>query len=626
MNLPEDDQRTVFINRLTAERKERETRRKQEDFFTTLQAACRGYLARKLFSKAVRNEFDELLSSFTDLDKERELPECRSVLKVGFLFLRNSSCLRDIERYLKLCRYLIVSVSITNLQCSFPSLFLSKNYIQRSNNFILKLFINVCGLIGNLKLTKVADGKALSIFVLLMVTYSNCNSWALVRNNQKICLVLNSMCSKITCTVFLDPQNYSLLSSCLCKMVSDGRLLVPSPTLNGLFTLLFRAVKDVNFNASEFILFIKECLTCPALITHLSPASIDLLLTNDVFGLCLTALLNSNDIFAILTGNESLFLLANLTHLCAMNLERLIECLIDWTEVVGRLLSRCDDFILRNKDTCSHWHPIFGWYCQPVPHGQVLCSNEGALPLVIMQLKNLWSKPVIKCLFKDVLHSSTSTERTTVSKLSSDSQSDLTLSIQKLWKKLNSIRADTKLASQAQRLPELSIIVIVCQVYQRAMHTFSTLSSDITAGLCREDFLLPHLFTYIVSFSPADNGLTYVLNLLSSHSDNISHFAPLILFANCAATVISILDEDEMYEQEKPFTLEQLRTLAKFCNHFCFRVIWKSYMEINDAINSPLFSSLYQLCMLLYNRDCRRSFTSEIPKFWLAPYDFLSER
>lgn len=33
-----------------------------------------------------------------------------------------------------------------------------------------------------------------------------------------------------------------------------------------------------------------------------------------------------------------------------------------------------------------------------------------------------------------------------------------------------------------------------------------------------------------------------------------------------------------MYEQDGPFTLEQLCAIAKFCNIFCFRVIWNSYI------------------------------------------------
>lgn len=41
----------------------------------------------------------------------------------------------------------------------------------------------------------------------------------------------------------------------------------------------------------------------------------------------------------------------------------------------------------------------------------------------------------------------------------------------------------------------------------------------------------------------------------------------------------SILDEEEMYEKGGPFTVEQLSAIAKFCNLFCFRVIWNGYIS-----------------------------------------------
>uniref|UniRef100_A0A0M3JC92 HECT-type E3 ubiquitin transferase n=1 Tax=Anisakis simplex TaxID=6269 RepID=A0A0M3JC92_ANISI len=78
------------------------------------------------------------------------------------------------------------------------------------------------------------------------------------------------------------------------------------------------------------------------------------------------------------------------------------------------------------------------------------------------------------------------------------------------------------------------------------------------------------------------------------------------------------LDEEEMYEKGGPFTVSQLCAIAKFCNHFCFRSVWNGYVNTQQLSNCALFSSVYQLCMLLYNRDCRRSFTKDA-KFWLAP-------
>lgn len=43
------------------------------------------------------------------------------------------------------------------------------------------------------------------------------------------------------------------------------------------------------------------------------------------------------------------------------------------------------------------------------------------------------------------------------------------------------------------------------------------------------------------------------------------------------------------------------------------------FLDFDQWSSSQLFSSIYQLCMLLYNRDCRRQFTKD-HKFWIAPF------
>lgn len=90
-----------------------------------------------------------------------------------------------------------------------------------------------------------------------------------------------------------------------------------------------------------------------------------------------------------------------------------------------------------------------------------------------------------------------------------------------------------------------------------------------------------------------------------------------------------------MYEDGIPFNIQQLRDIAYFSNCFCFRAIWENiiglfctdlylsnYISIITDFNQPkaesIFNSLHKLCMLLHNRDSRRSFVPD-DKFWLAP-------
>ncbi|KHN84762.1 Ubiquitin-protein ligase E3B [Toxocara canis] len=613
----ECDQRRLFIEQTAREREQRLHLKEGINALIWLQAFAKGSLQRRKFGKAVREDFDALLDGFIDLDKERELPECKEVHRIALLFVRLVNFPDDTQRFSQLCRYLVQSMSSMSMQHSFAALLLSKNHIQSANRLISAVLALIPEFADKLQMEKVADGKSISLFVHFAVTFSSCNSWAIVRNNAQISAVLNQMCNKTLSSTLCEPNRYAALASVLGKMVASGRLSLPSSVCNGLFSILFRLVKNANFAEAETSLFIQHCLVCPALLTHLSQTSMDLLVNNGVFGKAVNVLSTNTSILRSLTGNETLFLLANLVHLSYIDQIGLIECLIEWTNVMNKILAKCDEFVVKKQGgSRSHWHPIFGWYCKPLSH-----SIEGSLPLASKQLQYLWSKPVVTCLFDKVLHCGESQRPNTsltTSVQSPNSQIDLTTSIQKLWKKLNSVRAEAQPSNVPQPLPPLSMTAVVCQLYQNALLTLSTLHSDILAGLCREDFLLPQLWEHIVSLSPQDSGLSYLLSLLSSQPPTIPHFAPLILFANSAASVISILDEEEMYEKGGPFTVEQLCAIAKFCNRFCFRAIWNGYLGAQQASCCPLFSSVYQLCMLLYNRDCRRSFTKD-PKFWLAP-------
>ena len=49
-----------------------------------------------------------------------------------------------------------------------------------------------------------------------------------------------------------------------------------------------------------------------------------------------------------------------------------------------------------------------------------------------------------------------------------------------------------------------------------------------------------------------------------------------------------VLDDIEMYEEQKPFTLNDFCAMSCFLNHFVFKAIWNGYagnfsIELNDA-------------------------------------------
>uniref|UniRef100_A0A8R1TY48 Ubiquitin-protein ligase E3B n=1 Tax=Onchocerca volvulus TaxID=6282 RepID=A0A8R1TY48_ONCVO len=618
MSEMEADSRERFIESITNDRQERKLPKVHTKYVILLQARIKGVLARKKFTSSIRKDFDHLFGAFVKMQKEKEPVNCTEVLRLGRLFVRIFEHPHDnqanFQPLCQLCRCMILSMSSCNVHKSFASLLLSKNYLQAANRFIISMFSLISSVINELEFEKVSEGKMVSLFIHFLITFSSANSWAFVRSNTKICCVLNQLCNKALNATIGEERRFVQFSRLLSRIASSGRLAIGATAFNGLFSLLFRILKNCDFDYHMFSLFLEYCLSSPALITHLSTTNIDSLVENTMFEKALTILRANPVLLNNLDGNRSLFLLANLIHLSYLDQHSLVEYLIDWVDVMNEILARCDLIIGKKKSGRSHWHPIFGWYSTPLDR-----STEGSLLLVIRQLQYLWSKPIVTCLFGQVLHCDP--ERQSLyhtAQLAVAEQSDLATSIQKLWKKLNIIRAEAQANEIAQRPPALSMTAVVCQLYQNALFTLNSLHSNILSGLCREDFLLPLLWEHIVSLSPADNGLSHMIALVASYSPRITHFAPIVLFANCAASVISILDEEEMYEKGGPFTLDQLCAIAKFCNLFCFRVIWNSYIDLEELSSCPLFLSIYQLCMLLYNRDCRRAFSRD-HKFWIAP-------
>ncbi|MFH4976867.1 hypothetical protein AB6A40_003576 [Gnathostoma spinigerum] len=593
------------------------TLREDEEFIIALQRHCRGFLGRRNFIQKIYADFDGIFnSSDINFSHCETQPDWKMILKVSQMFLKRAQYPAQRQRLVQLCRYLIKSTSSTDIKRTFIALFLSKNYIQSASHLISVIFLTIPGVIDKLQINKFAECESAVVLIHFLLSFSSCSGWALARQNPSFIPVLNELCCKIVDSTIAEKIQYSLLGSFLTKSIDNGRPVLNVDAYNALFCVLFKIVKNTSFSPSAMLLFVQNCLVSPALLMHLSTSSIDLLVRNSVFAKSLSIITsNRTCIINSLNGNQSLFLLANLIQLGHIDQNGLVECLIDWTEVMYMLLIRCDDFIVKEKGDQNYWHPIFGWYCESIDQ-----SIEDSFPLVSKQLRYLWSKSIISCLFNKALlsHQNRSSLASTAS-TSRITSPIFDSSIQKLLKKFNNLRTETQSGTgSAHQLSVPSLTAIVCLLYHNAILIMSNLHSDILAGLCREDFLLPQLWMYNASLSPADSGLSYYLSLLGSGSP-LSYFAPLILFANCATSVISILDEEEMYEKGGPFCIKDLCDVADFCNKFCFRVIWNDLLneDVSQALSSPLFSSVYQLCMLLYNRDCRRSFTPNA-KFWIA--------
>lgn len=122
--------------------------------------------------------------------------------------------------------------------------------------------------------------------------------------------------------------------------------------------------------------------------------------------------------------------------------------------------------------------------------------------------------------------------------------------------------------------PETSLIALVCSLYVNALNTLSQMKHDILAGLSYKELILPHLWRYITLIGPS-NPCRAFLDYLSLHSKSCApEFQILIIFCECATHLITILDDIELYENQKPFKLEDLVLISHFLNNFVFKLLW----------------------------------------------------
>ena len=153
--------------------------------------------------------------------------------------------------------------------------------------------------------------------------------------------------------------------------------------------------------------------------------------------------------------------------------------------------------------------------------------------------------------------------------------------------------------------PACTRIALVCSLYQTAIRTLSQLRIDILNGLCYGDLLLRPLWLFLNSLG-ASCGLRSFLELLSTNkAATAPEFQMLVLFCDTMSHLVTMLDDKEFYDQEKPFSKHEYALLGSFLNTFLYRAAWTGLVTSPEL---PLFQSMVGLLSVLRRRDGRRPF------------------
>ena len=122
--------------------------------------------------------------------------------------------------------------------------------------------------------------------------------------------------------------------------------------------------------------------------------------------------------------------------------------------------------------------------------------------------------------------------------------------------------------------PASTKVALVCALYQTACRTLAQLRIDILNGLCFGDLLLKPLWLFLNSLGPTC-GLKSFLELLSVNKNGSApEFQMLILFCDTFSHLVTMLDDTEFYEQDKPFSKHEYAMLGQFLNTFLYRAVW----------------------------------------------------
>lgn len=609
-----------FLEQAKAARIERAYERRRDQAATSIQASVRGFLARQRLRNEFRKRFDSVLGSGDVEDVKltsQSAPEVFCAART-FLFIFHPEI--DKERFERLCRCIIASMDADSIQESYVSVALNKEYAVLWIQQLKNILWNCCIYLKDLKPESPQDAKPLMLHLHVLVTFTSTSSWRVLKDKscEPLRPVLMQLCANVASHLVGKGGLYGALQALLLRGLARARPALKRAPLMAATNLALRPMISGQFSEDLMNLFLLHILSVPALVHHLlniAPESVAVFNSHGVFRRSLDILTveqNMRILFNALEGNYALCLLANLVHLAYLNIENLSSRLLDFVHVATKLLESCQKYVVNKRSNLTHWHPILGWFAQSIDHGL-----HESLVSVKQQLQLLWSGPLVQVLFSplvDVL----STADTTGSQADATVPSSPAGSASNLLKKaLERASSGRTCSVQYRRLggPETTTVALTCALFETALSSLTQLRLDILTGLCYQDLVLAHLWKLVRSLGPG-HGVKAFLDLLALTTKASSpEFMILVLFCDCATHLITILDDLELYEQQRPFSLDDLVAISAFLNTFVFRLVWNGLIDLKSVNSNQLLCSSHTLLMLLYKRDCRRSYTP--PDHWL---------
>ncbi|KAK2501549.1 hypothetical protein MC885_004989 [Smutsia gigantea] len=589
--------RAWFIDRARQAREERLVQKERERAAIEIQAHVRSFLCRSRLHREIRREIDEFFRA------DDSGPSKRSALCI-------------FKRFEKLCRCILSSMDAENEpKVWYVSLALSKDLTLLWIKQIKDILWYCCEFLEQLKPEILQDSRLVTLYLTMLVTFTDTSTWKIHRGKgESLRPAMKHICANIM--GHLNQHGfYSVLQILLNHGLARPRPCLSKGTLTAAFSLALRPVIAAQFSDNLIRPFLIHIMSVPALVTHLSivtPERLTVLESHDMLRKFITFLRDEarcRDVCESLEGCHTLCLMGNLLHLGSLHPSMLEEETDGFVGLLTQMLGYCQKYVSQKKSNLTHWHPVLGWFSQPVDYG----LNE-SMPLVTRQLQFLWGVPLIRIFFSDILSKKLLENQEPAPMQPAPPQNVLPVKnlLKRAFQKSASVRNILRpVGGKRVDSAEVQKVCNICVLYQTSLTTLTQIRLQILTGLTYLDDLLPKLWAFICELGP-HGGLKLFLECLNNDTEESKQLlAMLMLFCDCSRHLITILDDIEVYEEQISFKLEELVTISSFLNSFVFKMIWDGIVENAKGETLELFQSVHGWLMVLYERDCRRRFAPE---------------
>ncbi|EDV23245.1 uncharacterized protein TRIADDRAFT_28070 [Trichoplax adhaerens] len=522
----------------------------------------------------------------------------------------------DSKRLEMLCHRILSNMTVSDSpKLWYVTLAISNQYLPLWL-YQAKKLLQVCSeQLANMKINKKNELEAMQLYLTVLVTFSSTKSWKLMSSkaNKNFRPILDQICKQVLLHL-VNNNFFANMKNFLWNCTRSGELKLSKVTLSGVIVLIQRTFSASSNNLKLLKQFMESIMAFPALLYHVKKLSPEASLSlaefrqSHVLEVVLETYADGSNLSNLTTklgGYYTFSLLGNLIQLShyadkVSNLENNVR---RNKSIIMYLLNYChDQNSVKNSNATVH-HPLFGWCSEALA-----TDLQDSVPLIGKQFQYLWMPSAVQLFFTDIFEKSDETPNEAAASVKTgDSVKKKKGLFGRVFSKSQIkgfILSSTKVKTNSDLIKR---ICSTCAMYNTAISTLPEMRTDVLTGISYYYGLLEPLWKFIHTLYMEEGP-----KIFHENSPNLSDTISLTtLFCNCCCHLITIVDDIELYQENKPFTLDELIKMVTLLNHMVFYAIWKLDGAKYPYEYRQMINAGHMLLMVLYDRDCRRSFTPE---------------